>query len=99
MIAEVTYRENQSVYDLCLQVYGTLDLLVKFCTDNDITDMSAALTKKTYTYDTSLVKYQGNNKIFVTALPVTPPPTTTSYMLTESGSFILTENGDKIILE
>ena len=47
MIAEVPYREGQSVYDLCLQVYGTLDYLVKFCVDNGITDMSAALSKKT----------------------------------------------------
>ena len=99
MIAEVTYRENQSVYDLCLQVYGTLDLLVKFCTDNDITDMSSALTKKEYTYDTTLVKYQGNNKIFVTALPVTPVTVETYYLTTETGDRLTTELGERLIIE
>lgn len=30
---------NQSIYDVCLQTYGTLDMLVKLMTDNNISGL------------------------------------------------------------
>lgn len=68
MIAQVKHKTGQTIYDLCLQVYGTLDLLVKFCTDNGVTDMSAIPQQANYSYDTTFVKYEGNKNIYSTGL-------------------------------
>lgn len=70
MIRSVTYLPGQSIYDLCLEAYGTLDLLARFCTDNGITDVDAEPSKAAYVYEDTLVKYQGNNKKFATAVVV-----------------------------
>lgn len=83
MIAYVPYRTGQSIYDLCLQVYGTLDLLVRFCKDNDVTDINAVPNKKEYQYETTLVKYEGNKNIYTTGYF---PETETYYLVTESGT-------------
>lgn len=45
---------GQSNYDICLQVYGSLDNLVKLCIDNNITDINTVQNKK-YIYDENSV--------------------------------------------
>ena len=62
MIQYIQQQQNQSIYDLCNQAYGTLDLLVRFCQDNGVTDMDNIPQQKLYSYDTTLVKNQNAQK-------------------------------------
>ena len=59
---------NQTMTDLCLQSYGTTDLLIKFCTDNNITSINfIPPAPQLFVYDESLVTDQKvNNYVFVT---------------------------------
>jgi len=53
-------KYGQSMYDLCLMAYGTLDLFVKFCADNNITDVNyLAKSGDVFIYDQSLVVDEG----------------------------------------
>lgn len=50
---------NQTMTDLCLQAYGTTDLLVKFCTDNNITSVNyIPPVPQLFIYDETLVTDQ-----------------------------------------
>ena len=55
----VPVQYGQSAYDVCNAVYGTQDLLVKFCVDNGITDANAPLPISVAVYDETLVSLQG----------------------------------------
>lgn len=66
MTGYVLHRVGQSIYDLCLQVYSTLDLLIKFCNDNGVTDLDDIPQQVYYSYDKNLVKYEGNQNIYTT---------------------------------
>lgn len=70
MIKYIHHQPGQSVYDLCNQAYGTLDLLVRFCTDNNITDMGNIAQGAQYKYDTDLVQFAGTRPAYATE-PVT----------------------------
>jgi hypothetical protein len=61
MIKTIHHQPGQSIYDLCNQAYGTLDLLVKFCRDNNVSDLSAIPQGADYKYDTDLVQMTGVN--------------------------------------
>lgn len=88
MTAFVTHQVGQSIYDLCLQVYGTLDRLIKFCTDNNVTDLDNIPQQKPYQYDTTLVKYEGNKNVYSTAVPAN------NFYATEDGTgYYGTEDG------
>lgn len=59
MIATIESTNQQTMYDLCLMTYGTLDLLVKFCQDNGIYDINyVPPAPQTFQYDTSLITDQ-----------------------------------------
>lgn len=91
MIATVPRRNGQSIYDLCLQVYGTLDLLVKFCNDNGVTNTALIPPQVDYVYDTTLVKIEGNKNIYVTGS--TPIDLSGSYLTEDSSQYYITEDG------
>ena len=63
MIATYKALEGQSLYDICLQTYGTLDKLSngvsafwKFIQDNGIVNINNTIwTGKVFTFDTSLI--------------------------------------------
>lgn len=84
MTGYVLHRMGQSIYDLCLQVYGTLDLLIKFCMDNGVTDLSDIPKQVQYAYDKNLVKYEGNKDIYTTDYVETDSET--YYLITEDGA-------------
>ena len=54
--------------DLCLQAYGTTDLLVKFCIDNNVSDLNyKPPIPQLFLYDETLVTDEKiNNYVFVT---------------------------------
>lgn len=63
---------NQTMIDLCLQSYGTTDLLVKFCNDNNVSSINyAPAIPQAFVYDETLVTDQRlNNYVFVTAIGI-----------------------------
>lgn len=60
------YAENgQSLIDVCLNTYGTTDLLYKLLQDNGISDINyTPYSGQPFTYDDSLVINQGVNLLF-----------------------------------
>ncbi len=59
MLKEYKARSGQSVYDVCMIVYGSLDYLVKLCSDSGLTDADLNdLSGVTFIYDTALVANQ-----------------------------------------
>lgn len=59
MLKEYKARSGQSVYDVCMIVYGSLDYLVKLCSDSGLTDADLNdLSGVTFIYDTTLVANQ-----------------------------------------
>ena len=92
---------NQTMIDLCLQAYGTTDLLVKFCNDNNIHSLNyIPPVPQLFVYDESLVTDQKvNSYVFVTANTVMSsgdhyfsPETGSGYFGSEDGgSFFVTE--------
>ena len=59
MTRYIHHQPGQSIYDLCNQAYGTLDLLIKFCRDNNVTDLSNIQEGAMYSYDSTLVRTTG----------------------------------------
>lgn len=54
---------GQSLYDVCLITYGSLDFLLKLANDNGITDLNnTALTGIAFSYDSSLIANQAINQ-------------------------------------
>lgn len=62
----ITHRVGQSIYDLCLQAYGTLDYLIKFANDNGVTDLDNIPQQVPYKYDPTLALVQNNPNIYTT---------------------------------
>lgn len=59
MLLEINTQYGQSMYDLCLMTYGTLDRLVKLCDDNNIDNVNyLPRTGETLIYDDSLIVNQ-----------------------------------------
>jgi hypothetical protein len=70
MIQQVKQVIGQSAYDLCIQTYGSLDLITKFCVDNGITDMGIITPQQEYKYDSDLVETQRiEGYIYATDVP------------------------------
>lgn len=80
---------QQTMYDLCLMTYGTLDRLIKFITDNNILDVNyIPLLPQVFVYDPSLITDgKTNNYSYVTSF-------TQNYLLSETGGTLLSESGD-----
>jgi cobalamin biosynthesis Co2+ chelatase CbiK len=61
MILLITSQSGQSMYDLCLASYGSIDLLLKFCNDNGVTDVNfIPLLPQVFEYDSTLIADQSN---------------------------------------
>jgi len=65
-------KPGQSIYDVCLMVYGSVDYLVKLCDDNSIVSIdNVDATGKVFLFDSSVigatVNYSGAiNTIYAT---------------------------------
>lgn len=80
---------GQSLFDLNMQVYGSLDNLVAFCIGNGLSSLNyIPLVPKTFSYNTNLVSDgKTNNYVYVTAIPP-------QFYITEDGSeYYETEDG------
>jgi hypothetical protein len=56
-------RAGQSIYDVCLATYGTLDRLFKLLVDNNVDGLNHNdASGLTFTFDTRLILYPARNK-------------------------------------
>jgi len=88
-------KYNQSIYDVCLQTYGTLDYLLKLVTDNNINNLNTQiLTKTSFIFDERLVidrlLKDNNNRQNVTYNTATQ---VFGVKLTEESGIKITEDG------
>jgi hypothetical protein len=57
---------GQSIFDVCLNCYGTLDLLYKLIKDNGISDANQLVSSgQSFSYDDQLTNDQGVSKQFI----------------------------------
>lgn len=99
MLTSFKVIEGQSVYDLVLNTYGTLNLLGKLIVDNDIDDINAlTVTGQVVWYDDLLIadynlfnSIQQNNTKLRTGVE-------RDFLITDSGIDIETDAGQNFIV-
>jgi hypothetical protein len=65
MIQSFSAVNGQSLFDVCLNTYGTTDLLYKLLQDNNISDLDyTPVSGQVFTYDDSLIIDQGIQNFF-----------------------------------
>lgn len=91
---------NQSIYDVCLQLYGSLDNLVSMIAINNyggLNDSNIQTRKVIFDLvlrqDSLLGKYNFQNNINYATNYVTPQPLVYSFELREEGGYELREDG------
>lgn len=96
-------KDGQSIYDLVLQSYGSMDLVYKLIQDNNLTNVDDTIeTGKILSFTISDIVDIGVYKQFkkyatsVTSIPIIP--TSIGYLTQIGGGYILQQNGKKIIL-
>jgi hypothetical protein len=106
----VAQPDTISVYDLCIQSYGTLDLLSKLMVDNAIQGVSQIVNGE-YGYNILQVQSSQRNQynafnsiIYATLYSVSTQTPSTAVILLETalgqgGGYILLEDGNAISLE
>jgi len=95
-------RSGQSLYDVCLQTYGSIDFIYKLITDNQIDNLNTYnLGRKQFIFDASLIadvsinqKNEDGNIFYATATNAFNPSLREdfSYDLGEDGTIELEEN-------
>lgn len=90
-------QPNQSIYDVCLMVYGTLDLLIKLLDDNDINGLNNVnAVGNVFIFDTtirqnvSILNYNDNYNIVYGTLET--PPSVYSIELRDDGGYELRDD-------
>jgi hypothetical protein len=102
MINIFNAQEGQSIADLVLNTYGSLNLSKKFISDNGLTDLNVlARTGDQYVYDTEFIDNEtlfatvmDNKLIFRTGIYEMPPV----YVACEDSTILQTED-DKLFLK
>jgi hypothetical protein len=99
MIKTIVSHDGQSMYDLCLMAYRTLDKIVKFCTDNGVSDINyVPPLPQSFVYDTNLTTDQKTGN-FVYATVVVGATTGGDLLLADDGSPILGDDGTNILID
>lgn len=103
---EITKKEfsaysGMSIYDICLQVYGSLDLLYQLMADSNFNNLQSEVVvgekfifNPGKTVDNIFANFLKTTKKIITTLVFTP----SDALLQENGYYILQENGDRILL-
>ena len=91
---------GQSVYDVCLQLYGTLDELVNLMRQNNFGGLSdtqiqgrQVIFELVKRQDSLLGKYNLQNNINYATIYIKPTTPTTNFELREDGGYELREEG------
>jgi hypothetical protein len=93
-------QTGQSVYDVCLQLYGTLDELLNLIVQNNFSGLNdtqiqgrQVIFELVKRQDSLLGKYNSQNNINYATIYIPAQPTPTNYELREDGGFELREDG------
>lgn len=106
-IAFITSQNGQSIYDICVQTYGSLDLLYKLIQDNNFPNINTTLQPgTTLQWDTSQITdnsfygyLQSNSLNIGTALtPEEQNAIVEQFLLQEDGDLILQEDESGILI-
>ena len=97
---------GQSIYDVCLQTYGSLDFFYKLLQDNNVLNADVAVAGgQSFLWDDTLVQNQQVNQAFAASGIYystdigQPALTILDSILTEDGFTIIQETGETIIEE
>jgi len=103
-IGTLQKKDGQSIYDVVLQSYGSMDLVYKMIQDNNLTNVDdTIITGKVLSFTISEIVDIGVYKTFkkyntsVTSIPIIPP-IPIGYLIQIGGGYVLQQNGKKIIL-
>jgi hypothetical protein len=96
--------QGQSLMDVCLNTYGSLDFFFKLLRDNGIASAnSTVITGQVFIWDDSLVQNQQVNQayaasgiIYATEIGASQQ-TSGDAIITEDGFFIISETGGNVI--
>ncbi len=90
---------KQSMIDMCLQSYGTLDLLVKFCNDNSIDSVNYIPPKpQAFVFDERLITDQKTlNYKYATGVAVADPPEV--FLTTDDDIPIYTDDDHLVLID
>lgn len=95
----VTIKENQSLFDVCLQIFGNIEdvfLIIQNSDVENINDTSIKGIKFNYEYNkTKFAKFFLENSYVISTLKETTEAQTVGFLLQENGYYILQENGYK----
>ena len=88
----IVSQSGQSMYDICLQGYQTLDNLVKLCTDNGILNLNyAPENPEQFTIDDTLISGVVNRKVYTTNYEETGE---TAYVTEDESEYYISDSGD-----
>ena len=99
MIDTYTAKDGQSIYDVCLNTYGTLNLLFKLIKDNKISSTNEQrLAGKVFTFDTSLIIDNSIFNVVNNAIVYATQEKYGVFLQKEDRFYLLKEDGFKIII-
>lgn len=94
----VTIKENQSIFDISLQVYGNTERVfdvLPLINKKKVTDVIVGSYFSHVFEKTNITIYLNDKKVNLSTLSLFA---SNSFLLKEDGFYILQENGDKIII-
>lgn len=88
----IVSQDGQSMYDICMQGYQTLDNMVKLCTDNDILNLNYAPPEPTeFTLDDTFISGIINRKVYATNYEETGE---TAYVTEDESEYYVSTSGE-----
>lgn len=97
----VTIKENQSIFDISLQIYGTTERVFEVLNLTNKVELTDTLVGSSFEYvyeKTNVPVFFSTKQINISTLVFMNEPIIDYYLLQEDGFYILQENNDKIIL-
>ncbi len=96
-------QPNQTVYDICLQTYGDLNMLYKLIQDSNFSNiLTQPLPGTMFTFNPKLVadntfgNYLASNKLTITTGQPNPPVIDAGALETDDGIGLETDSGQQI---
>ena len=99
MSKKIKVLERQTIWDLAIQEYGSIDGAFKILSDNPTLDLATDLVPGTLILINSLpINKDVVNTLIEKGIVLANKSSGNDYLLTEDGFYLLQENGFKIIL-
>lgn len=103
-IGVITALLGQSLYDICLMTYGTLDLLYQLILDNEIDGVNSLdIAQMAFNFDISKIKnaalFNFNQNHGIVYCTATTAPRRTPIPIAIGGPYLMQENDDYLLLE